>query len=63
MHNHEIESKNYRVSVGHTVIHVRGRTVEEAIANARRQLALEMPRFYDVICNLDRTKFDVERAA
>ena len=63
MNNHETETKNYRVKVGYAVVHVRGRTVEEAIASARQKLALEMPRFYDIIRNLDLTDFDVQHAA
>ena len=63
MYNRENEMTAYLVKVGYAVVHVRGRSVEEAIASARRELALQMPRFYDVIRNLDRTKFEVQRAA
>ena len=62
-HDSESRSNSYRVRVGHAVVHVRGKSIEEAIALARRQLAEEMPRFYDVIRDLDPARFEVQRAA
>jgi len=53
----------YRVRVGHLEFRVKARDATEAIALARRQLAHELPRLYDVIQNLTPTRFQVERAA
>jgi hypothetical protein len=53
----------YRVKVGHFQIVVQAATAEEAVAQARRQLALELPRFYDLIRGLDATRFEVRQAA
>lgn len=63
MYTNESVSSDYRVKVGHSVVHVRCGSVDEAIALARRLLSQEMPRFYDVIRNLDSTRFEVQRAA
>ena len=56
-------TNRYRVKVGHTVVVVRGSSVEDAIAKARRQLAEELPLLYDIIRSLDRTRFEVHHAA
>jgi hypothetical protein len=62
--NHQETSLNvYRVRVGHFEIIVKATSSEEAIAFARRQLALDMPRFYDIIRGLDQTRFEVLRQA
>ena len=53
----------YQVKVGHVEIAVRARCVDEAIAEARRQLARDMPRLYDIIRGLESTKFHVRPAA
>ena len=63
MHNQETMINVYRVKVGHAEVIVKAASAEEAIAFARRQLALEMPRFYDIIRGLDNTKFEVRQAA
>ncbi len=59
----EISLNVYRVKVGHFEIIVKAASSEEAIALARRQLALDMPRFYDIIRGLDQTRFEVRQAA
>lgn len=53
----------YRVKVGHAEVVVRAATREEAIVLARRALAADMPRFYDVIRSLEDARFDVRPAA
>ena len=55
--------KNYRVSVGHSEVVVQATSSVEAIALARRELSLELPRFYDVIKSLEPERFKVLRAA
>jgi hypothetical protein len=55
--------KTYRVRVGHWEIRIQARTAEEAIELARRRLAVELPRLYDVIRALTATRFQVEAAA
>ena len=49
----------YRVSVGHFTVTVEGRTKEEAITAARRQLCRELPRMWDVIQSLETSRFEV----
>ena len=63
MNNQETLITGYRVRVGHAEVIVKARSTEEAIEFARRQLALEMPRLYDIIRALDSTQFDVRLAA
>jgi hypothetical protein len=55
--------KTFRIRVGHWEIHLKARDAEEAIALARRQMARELPRLYDVIRNLTAARFQVEAAA
>ncbi|TWU21249.1 hypothetical protein [Bythopirellula polymerisocia] len=55
--------QRYRVKVGHIEVVVSGTNDAEAIANARLQLAKDLPRFYDLIHALEPTRFDVHRAA
>ena len=55
--------KLYRVRVGHWEIRVKARDAEEAIELARRQMARELPRLYDVIRSLTANRFQVEAAA
>jgi hypothetical protein len=55
--------KKYRVRVGHWEIQLKARDAEEAILLARRQMARELPRLYDVIRNLTASRFQVEAAA
>ena len=63
MNNQETLLNVYRVRVGHAEVIVKARSTEEAIAFARRQLALEMPLLYDIIRALDSNRFDVLQAA
>ena len=53
----------YRVRVGHWEVQLKAHDAEEAVQLARRQLAREMPRLYDVIQTLTATRFQVEAAA
>jgi hypothetical protein len=53
----------YRVRVAHHEFRVKARDAAEAILLARRQLAQELPRLYDVIRNLTSTKSQVDHAA
>lgn len=53
----------YRVRVGHLDIRIKARDVSEAILLARRQLASDLPRLYDVIRDLTPARFQVEPAA
>ena len=55
--------KTYRIRVGHWEMHVKARDSEEAIALARRQMARELPRLYDIIQKLTAARFQVEAAA
>ena len=60
--NHET-LKTYRISVGHWEITLQAHDVEEAIRLARRAMACELPRLYDVIRSLTAARFQVEAAA
>jgi len=42
---------------------VTGTDDADAIANARRELARDLPRFYDLIRAMESTRFEVNRAA
>lgn len=53
----------YRVRVGHHEFRVKARDASEAMELARRQLARELPRLYDVIHSLAESRFQVEHAA
>jgi hypothetical protein len=53
----------YDIRVGHLQFRVKARDAAEAIELARRQLARELPRLYDVIRKLTTTQFQVEKAA
>ena len=62
--NHASEElTTYCVKVGHTEVRVAGRSVQEAIRLARRQLSIELPRLYDVIQAMDESQFHVQPAA
>jgi hypothetical protein len=54
--------KTYRVRVGHWEIRLKAHTAEEAIQLARRQMARELPRLYDVIRSLTPGRFQIEAA-
>ena len=62
MNNHEPSIHSYRVKVGHAEVVVRARSPKDAIAAARRKLALELPRLYDIIRGLDPARFEVRAA-
>ena len=53
----------YRIRVGHWEICLRARDAEEAIDLARRQMARDLPRLYDVIRALTTDRFHLEPAA
>lgn len=54
---------SYRVRVGHHEFRVKARDAAEAVLLARRQLARELPRLYDIIRDLEESRFQVEHAA
>ena len=60
--NHE-PLKTYRVRVGHWEIQLKAHDAEEAVMLARRAMARELPRLYDVIRSLTVARFQVEAAA
>ena len=51
--------RTYEVSVGHARVRVRGASRDEAIAEARAQLCLDLPRMWDVIHSLEMQRFEV----
>jgi hypothetical protein len=53
----------FLVRVGHWEVRLKARDGEEAIRLARLQMALELPRLYDVIRELTASRFEVEAAA
>jgi len=55
--------KTYRVRVGHWEISLKARSADEAIELARRAMARELPRLYDVIRAMTANRFQVEAAA
>jgi hypothetical protein len=55
--------KTYIIRVGHWEVRLKAHDREEAIALARRQMARELPRLYDVIRSLTANRFQVEPAA
>jgi len=55
--------KTFHIRVGHWEIRLRAHDPEEAIALARRQMASELPRLYDIIRSLTDNRFQVEAAA
>jgi hypothetical protein len=54
---------HYRIRIGHHDFRVRARDAAEAVELARRKLAHELPRLYDVIRALAESRFQVEHAA
>ncbi len=54
---------NYRVRVGHHEYRVKARDAAEAVVLARRLLARELPRLYDIIRTLTESQFQVDHAA
>jgi hypothetical protein len=63
MNNNDSGLKTFRIRVGHWEISLKARDAEEAIQLARRQMARELPRLYDVIQTLTASRFLVEAAA
>jgi hypothetical protein len=63
MTSHHQTLKTYRVRVGHWEISLKARNADDAIDLARRTMARELPRLYDVIRSLTANRFQVEAAA
>ncbi|QEG35379.1 hypothetical protein [Bythopirellula goksoeyrii] len=63
INTHDMTLQRYRVKVGHIEVVVSGTDDADAIANARRELARDLPRFYDLIRAMESTRFEVNRAA
>jgi hypothetical protein len=55
--------QSFRVRVGHCEMQVKAHDHQEAIQTARRHLARELPRLYDVIRSLTVSRFQVEAIA
>jgi len=55
--------RTYRVRVGHWEMQLKAHDAAEAVQLARRHLARELPRLYDVIQTLTASRFQVEAAA
>jgi hypothetical protein len=53
----------YRVRVAHHEFRCKAHDAAEAIFLARRQLACELPRLYDVIRQMATSRFQVDHAA
>lgn len=49
----------FEVVLGHQRVRVTGWTRDEAIRQARRKLCAQLPRLYDVIRNVDNSRFQV----
>ncbi len=62
MSNNSSSLKTFSVRVGHWQIVVYAQDAEEAILVARRHLAIELPRLYDVIRSLTSARFQVQAA-
>jgi hypothetical protein len=62
MNTNNQQLQTYRVRVGHWEIRIKARDANEAVELARRQMARELPRLYDVIRSLTTTRFQVEAA-
>jgi hypothetical protein len=57
------QTHRYQVRVGHFEVVVIAHDEAEAISLTRRQLALELPRFYDLIRALESERFKLQKAA
>lgn len=53
----------YKVQLGFNEVIVNSTSMDEAITLAKQKLALELPRFYDIIRDLSPNRFVVQRAA
>ena len=62
MSNKPLETKTFRVQVGHAEVEVACSSEQEAIRLARVKLGVEMPRLYDVIRLIDDKEFRVDEA-
>jgi len=54
------DCQQYKVTVGFTQVVVQGRDRADALCAARRQLSQDAPRLWDVICNMDSSRFQVD---
>jgi hypothetical protein len=57
--NNDLDTKYFEVSLGHATVFVYGKSIPEAIAEARKLLCKELPRMWDVIHSLDAQRFQV----
>ncbi len=55
----ELQMRRFRVQVGHNSVEVESRSEQEAIEVARRRLCEELPRLWDVIQNMEPSRFQV----
>jgi len=55
--------KTYRIRVGHWEVQLKAHDSEEAVTLARKRMAHELPRLYDVIRALATSRFQVELAS
>jgi hypothetical protein len=62
MSNKNQPLSSFRVRVGHWEVHVQAIDADTAVETARRQIARDLPRLYDVIRALTPTQFQVEAA-
>jgi hypothetical protein len=63
MNSNNRQPQSFRVRVGFWEIRVKAHDQQEAVQIARRQLARELPRLYDVIRSLTTSRFQVEALA
>jgi hypothetical protein len=54
---------SFRVRVGHWEVRVRAADPSSAVEAARRQMARELPRLYDVIRGMTAARFQVEASS
>ena len=60
---YEESLQTFLVRVGHWEVRIKAEDADDAIWQARRQMARELPRLYDVIRALTASRFEVEAAA
>ena len=63
MNTNNQQLRTFRICVGHWEIRLKAHDAEEAVRLARRHLARELPRLYDVIRSLTISRFQVEAVA
>lgn len=56
----DTQQKTYLVRVGHAEVEVRAENEMAAIEAGRRQLCSELPRMWDIISRLDKSRFEIE---